>query len=181
MDSLFVPDQTANKLILLFMLDKMEIPLTENSVLEICTSKNNWLNYMECKDILWQLVKNKFVWYKEDESSPAEGKYSITSEGRDCLSHFYGKIPPSIRETIADFCKKNRISFKRAQEYVPTFHKNSDGTHTVVLRINNPQDVQPLLKIQIKTDSRRGAMNACKRWEEKAPSIYEYILENLLD
>lgn len=181
MDSLFVPDQTANKLILLYMLDKMEIPLTENSILEICTSKNNWLTYMECKDILWQLVKTKFVWFKEDENAPAEGKYSITSEGRDCLGHFYGKIPPSIRETISDFCKKNRISFKRAQEYVPNFHKNSDGTHTVVLRINNPQDIQPLLKIQIKTDSRRGAMNACKRWEEKAPSIYEYILENLLD
>ena len=89
MDSLFVPDQTANKLILLYMLDKMEIPLTENSILEICTSKNNWLTYMECKDILWQLVKTKFVWFKEDENAPAEGKYSITSEGRDCLGHVY--------------------------------------------------------------------------------------------
>ena len=45
----FVPDETENKLILLFILDKMEIPLTENSIMDIATSRNNWLSYMDCK------------------------------------------------------------------------------------------------------------------------------------
>ena len=38
----FVPDNTVNKLILLYVLDKMEIPLTENSILEICSSQNGF-------------------------------------------------------------------------------------------------------------------------------------------
>ena len=50
----FVPDNTVNKLILLYVLDKMEIPLTENSILEICSSQNNWVNWMDCKDLLAQ-------------------------------------------------------------------------------------------------------------------------------
>ena len=46
----YKPDSTTNKWILLFIFDKMEIPLTENSIMDICTNKNNWLKYMDCKE-----------------------------------------------------------------------------------------------------------------------------------
>ena len=58
----FVSNSTVNKLILLFVMDKMEIPLTENSILDICSSRNNWLNYMECKELLYQLLETKFLY-----------------------------------------------------------------------------------------------------------------------
>ena len=168
----FVPDETENKLILLFILDKMEIPLTENSIMDIATSRNNWLSYMDCKDILWQLVQAKFIYFEQNPNNKDDGLYSITSEGRDCLSHFFAKIPQSIREDIADFCKQNRIIFKRVQEYVSDYHKNNDGSHTIVLKINSPKGFQPILKIQLKVDTRRSAINACKKWQDKAPIIY---------
>ena len=38
----FEQDNTIHKLKLLFVLDKMEIPLTENNIIDICTSSNNW-------------------------------------------------------------------------------------------------------------------------------------------
>ena len=69
----FVPDNTVNKLILLYVLDKMEIPLTENSILEICSSQNNWVNWMDCKDLLAQLIVSKFV-YKPNTDSAAHRK-----------------------------------------------------------------------------------------------------------
>lgn len=53
----FSQDSTVSKLTLLFILEKMEIPLTENSIIDICTSRNDWLNYMECKDVLYQLIE----------------------------------------------------------------------------------------------------------------------------
>ena len=84
MSTQFVPDETENKLILLFVLDKMEIPLTENSIMDITTSKNSWLSYMDCKDILWQLVNAKFVYYEQNPNNKEDGLYSITAEGRDC-------------------------------------------------------------------------------------------------
>ena len=40
-------DSSLNKLILLFVFDKMEVPLSENTVLDMCTSSNNWLAYMD--------------------------------------------------------------------------------------------------------------------------------------
>ena len=87
----FVADNTVNKLILLFVLDKMDIPLTETSILEICASQNSWVNYMDCKDLLYQLLTAKFI-YKPNTTNN-ESRYNITVAGRECLSQFFTKIP----------------------------------------------------------------------------------------
>ena len=36
-----------NKLIILFILDKMGMAVTEKTLLEMCASRNSWINYME--------------------------------------------------------------------------------------------------------------------------------------
>ena len=53
---MFESDNMDEKLTLLFIMDKMEIPLTKNNILDIIT-RNQWLNYMECIDILNQLLR----------------------------------------------------------------------------------------------------------------------------
>jgi len=177
----FVPDATVNKLILLYVLDKMEIPLTENSIIDVCTSRNGWLNYMDCKELLYQLMDAKFIYKPEADGAAAEARYNITYEGRNCLSHFFNRIPQSMREEISEFSKQNRMVFKRSQEYVSDYVKNSDGSHTVVLKIKEPLINQPMFEIKIKTASRAAAINACKKWKEKAPQIYETIYETIID
>lgn len=172
-------DSTINKLILLFIMDKMEIPLTENSIIDITTSRNNWLNYMDCKDVLWQLIEVGFV-YKTLNSN-SESRYNITYEGRNCLSHFFLKIPSSMREEINTFAKNNRMNFKRAQEYVSDYFKNSDGSHTAVLRIRDPLEPASLFEVKIKLPTRHSAIIACKKWKDQAPSIYENILDTFAD
>lgn len=176
----FIPDSTVNKLKLLFMLDKMEIPLTENSIIDICTSRNDWLNYMDCKEILWQLLEVGFI-YKTSGESDDEIRYGITYEGRNCLSHFYQRIPQSLRESMTIFSKENRMNFKRSQEYVSEYFKNADGSHTVVLKIKEPMIPQSLLEIKIKAPTRHSAVLTCKKWKEKAPAIFEYLYDSVID
>jgi len=175
----FIPDSTVKKLILLFVLDRIEIPLTENSIMEICTSRNNWLNYMDCKEALENLIEAKFI-YKLDGNDPKDVRYSITVEGRNCLSHFFSRIRQSTREEISEYAKQNRMVFKRSQEYVYDYFKNTDGTHSVVLRIKEPLVAQPMFEIKLKTSTRKAAINAGNKWCEKAAQIYEYVFENLI-
>ena len=54
-------DSTQNKLLLLFVFDKMEMPLSEQTILEMCCSANNWINYIDCKQALMQLIDANFV------------------------------------------------------------------------------------------------------------------------
>ena len=95
----FVPDNTVNKLILLYVLDKMECDLTEDTIIDMCYYQQRWISYFTCKIALSELVKSTYI----QEIKNAEGikYYRITQEGRSCLSYFYNEIPTSIRENIS--------------------------------------------------------------------------------
>lgn len=173
----FTPDTTVNKIMLLFILDKMEIPLTENNLIDICTSRNDWLNYMECKEILQQLVDVGFIFVSEGEDK----RYGLTYEGRNCLSHFFTRIPQSLREDITNFSRDNRMIFKRSQEYVSDYHKNADGSHAVVLKIKEPLVDRPLLEIKLKAPTRHSAIVACKKWKDLAPNVFENLYETFIE
>ena len=93
----FVPDEMAKKLILLFIFEKMEFPLTDASINEIIIQRPDWMNYMDFRDALSGLIESKFVY---QITQAAETSFSITQDGRGALGHFYHKIPASIREEI---------------------------------------------------------------------------------
>ena len=175
----FVADPLVKKLLLLFVLDKMEIPLTENSIIDICTSKNVWLSYMDCKDVMWQLLDVNFI-YKTIDSTD-EARYNITIEGRDCLTHFYKKIPISLRDNITTFAKENRMAFKRAQEYVGKYIRNVDGTYLCTLQIKDPLEGKNIFEIKIILNSIKQAKDAIAKWKEKAPNVYETIFDLLTE
>ncbi len=178
-----VLDDAVKKLILLFVLDQMEIPLTENSIIDICTSRNDWLKYIDCKEALSQLIDVKFIYKLEEdgfEVEPSDVRYAITIEGRNCLAHFFNRIRQHTREEIVNYAKQNRMVFKRNQEYVYEYFKNSDGSHTVVFRIKEPTLAQTIFEIRLKTSTRNSAVSAGKKWCKKAAQIYEYVFENLI-
>lgn len=175
----FTPDETVNKLILLFVLDKMEIPLTENSIIDICTSRNNWIDYMDCVVILHELMNTNFIY--NASANADEARYGITYQGRECLSHFFVRIPQSRREEITNFAKEKRLEFKRSQEYVSEYAKNEDGSYTVTLRIKEPSMQKPLLELKMKTPNRNTAILTCKKWGDQAPNIFEYLYDSLIE
>ena len=175
----FEQDNTIQKLKLLFLLEKMEIPLTENNIIDISTSRNNWFTYLDLKEALYELIEVGFVYTEQNDND--ETRYSITFDGRNCLSHFYYRIPKDIREKMTSFAQDNRMNLKRSKEYVSEYNKNNDSTYTVTLKIKEPELGTSLLEIKLKTPNRTSAIETTKKWADKAPQIYENIYENLLD
>ena len=173
------PDATTNKLLLLFIFDKMEIPLTENSIMDICTNKNNWLKYMDCKEYLAQLVESNLLYCVEPHKNTQ--LYSLTYEGRTCLSMFFQNIPISIRDDIVNFAKNNIQHIKRTQEYTSDYQKMSDGSYLNTFSIKDPHLQQSIFEIKMKFDNRSDAIAACKKWIDKAPEIYENMFISLIN
>ena len=166
-----------NKLILLFVFDKMEIPLTENSIIDICTGEKRWLNYMYCKDALWNLVNSQLIY---QTSVDKDACYAITNEGRICLSQFYKRIPSSIRDEITEYARVNRSYYKRIQEYTSSYIKEKDGFYNVTLRIKESVESSPVLELKIKAPNRKVTTNITKKWKDIAPLFYEYCYEKLI-
>ena len=126
-------ETSVNKLILLFVFDKMETALSERTIVEMCTAGNNWLNYMDCMELLPRLLDDGFIC--RVSPSAEETLYTITNDGRESLNSFYINIPKSIRDEISSFVKNNSGKLRNRQECKADYYQNKDGTYTVYLKI----------------------------------------------
>ena len=170
-------DSSLYKLIILFVFDKMEAPLSENTVLDMCCSANNWISYIDCQPIINSL--KDIGWISDIGSTQGEPLYSITPDGRVCLANFFVKIPASLREEIALFIRNNKIKYRRKQECTADYFMNKDGTYTVYLKILEPS--QPLMELKFVVPNRQIAKDIYKKWEEKAANVYSTLYDNLVD
>ena len=170
-------ETSINKLIVLFVFDKMETALSQRTILEMCTSSNTWLNYMDCIELLPRLLDDGFIC--SISSHDDEPLYTITSDGRESLNSFYINIPKSIREDIAAYIKKNSGKLRNRQECKSDYYQNVDGTYTVFLKILAP--VQPMLELKFVVPDKKTAQNIYKNWESKASDLYSAIYETLVD
>ena len=171
-------DNTQNKLLLLFVFDKMEIPLSEDTIIDLCCTSNNWISYIDCKQALSQLIEASFI-FRINNNSATKPLYTITPEGRVCLAHFFVRIPSSLREIVSEKIKISRMSYRRKQEYFSDYHKNADGTYDVALKILEP--TQAILEININVPNRATAKWIYQKWEEKATQVYSSIYDLLVE
>ena len=169
-------ETSVNKLIILYVFDKMESALSERTVLETCTA-GNWLNYMDCKELFIRLIEDGFIC--PATSSVEEPTYTLTADGRDTLNNFYIVIPKSIRDEIIAFVKKNSGKMRNRQECKADYFQNADGTYTVYVKILAP--VQPMLELKFVVPDKKTAQYIYKNWENKAAELYSAIYDTLVD
>ncbi|MEG1581813.1 MAG: DUF4364 family protein [Clostridia bacterium] len=167
---------TVSKLVLLYVFDKMEMPLTENTIIDMCCSRNTWITYMNCKEVLSDLIEIGFI-VKSNKNG--DEYYTLTTDGRSCLSYFFMKIPSSLRDEIALYIKNNRINLKRKQEYFRNYYKNADGSYTVVMRIVEPLGTK--LELKLNVANRYNAKLIYNKWEEKAGQVYGALYDILIE
>ena len=168
-------DKALNKVILLFVMDCMEIPLKIDTLTEICDA-NKWVGFMDCKDCVVDLIE---VGHIVDISKNNEKLYILSNKGKECLSIFYKEIPLSKRDEIKATVKEQRCHYRRLQDYFSDYFMNDDGSYTVILRINTP--AQPLLDLKLCVQNKARAKWLYKNWIDKAPSVYEFLHTKLLE
>ncbi len=169
-------ETSINKLIILFVFDKMESALSERTIVDMCSSSNEWMGYMDCVNVIHKLIDDNFICAVTDDE---DIMYAITPDGRETLANFYINIPKSVREEISRFVKMNSTKYKNRQECRSDYYQNKDGTYTVFLKILAP--VQPLMELKFVVPDRKTANKIYKKWEEKAADVYSAIYENLCD
>lgn len=161
-------------------MDKMDVPMEESIILEaFSTHTPAWLEYMDCIHTLDLLLKAGFLYNKKSHGQYGQYYYSITPDGRACLSYFYTRIPASIRAEITDFVKENRAKFRRKQEYPYSYHLNPDKTYTCTLKIVD--SMKTTLDLEINVASKNIAKAVAEKWQAKAAEIYAKLYEQLVD
>ena len=120
-----------NKLIILYLLNAIEIRLSQLQILKIVTEKG-WINYFDLKECLFELSEGGMIESHETQN----GKfYSISELGKTTLYFFKKELLSSLRQEIDTYCKKNRVDLQLETELLADYLRIAEGEYRVTLKV----------------------------------------------
>ena len=165
---------TLYKLMILYMLEKSEFPLTNAQISGFILDKG-YTTYFHLQQAISELTDSELIKAKTVRNS---SYFRITPQGKQTLSYFEDQISDGIKKDIADFFKENIIQIREELLAVADYYKGQEEGYQVRCRLR--QDNLPLVDLTIAVPTEEAAKAVCLNWKEKRQSIYENLIEFLL-
>lgn len=166
-------DITENKLILLFILDKIQMPITNTQITEI-VMKDELMNYFILQQYLSELTNTSQISvYNEKEKQ----LYKLTPEGKQTLSYFQNRIPLSIREKILESILEKKKEYKKSAEITSDYFPQTGGGYIVECKII--ENETSLIELKLSVGTKEQAKHVCEYWKEHSGKVYTEIISSL--
>lgn len=169
-----------SKLLILFALEKIEMPINEDILLQMCSVDNAWIPYMLFTQYVNELSNARFINKRLDEVGGKEYVLSLSEDGKVCLSQFYKDIFKSVRDEITSYIKRNKFLYRKQQEFCCNYKRNPDGTYRLKCSVLN-LDV-PIFEVIFDVPTLTKAVAVRNKWQQRAaPDFYRLYTDLLID
>ena len=162
------------KLIILYMLNKVDFPLTNSQISEFILDEG-YTTYFHLQQAISELTDSELIKVKTVRNS---SYFQITPQGKQTLSYFEDQISDGIKKDIADFFKENIIQIREELSDTADYYKGQEEGYQVRCRLR--QNNLSLVDLTIAVPTEEAAKAICINWKEKSQSIYENLIEFLL-
>ncbi len=164
-----IQELAENKLIILYILNRIDMPITGEQINRII-SDNNLMNYFYLQQYLNELEESNFIDLKES-------KYVLTEFGLNALKLFFKHIQEGTRKKIDEYIVINKEKFKQESQYIATYYKKSDREYIANLKVVENDIV--LIEINLNLVNAQQAKIVCANWKQKSNDVYNYIVKAL--
>ncbi|MTI65127.1 MAG: DUF4364 family protein [Firmicutes bacterium] len=164
-----------HKLILLYLIDKVEFPIT-NSDLTHFILENNQMNYFLVQQYLSELVASGFI---KITTRDGNEYYNLTKLGKETLNYFINKIPSKVKSKIDEKYEKRKEEKVKEKQIVGNFFKKNESEYIVNLKVIENEIT--LINLSLNVVSSKQAKIICKNWKENPEFIYKKIFDYLIN
>ena len=164
---------TLYKLIVLYMLTRVDFPLTKAQVGDFILGKE-YTNFLTLQQAIGELIDAGLVMA---QSIRNRTYLTITREGRETLSFFQNQINDSIKTDIDDFFRENEIELRNEVSILADYYKSTSGEYEAHL-VAKEKNID-LVNITISVPSEETAVAICDNWQKKNQDIYQYLISQL--
>jgi len=175
-------DVVQNKLLILYLIDKMDMPLT-NSEISLFVLEENFMTYYVLQSTLSDMVDDLYLEKIRDShaNTPKSGtlRYSITEEGIIALEYFDKHLDIDIRTKIVQYVAKNRRKIKKDYETTANYFYDHTNNEFIV-KCSLCEDEKTLMDITITVVTREQAKLIATNWKQDANQKYKNILDELI-
>lgn len=164
---------TLYKLIVLYMLTRVDFPLTKAQIGDFILGKE-YTNFLTLQQAIGELIDAGLV---TAQSIRNRTHLTITGEGRETLRFFQNQINDSIKSDIDDFFHENEIELRNEVSILADYYKSTSGEYEAHL-VAKDKNVD-LVNITISVPSEETAAVICDNWQKKNQDIYQYLISQL--
>ena len=165
---------TLYKLIILYMLNKVDFPLTNGQISEFILDKG-YTNYFTLQQAISEMVEAGFI---HEETTHNRTLYHLTEEGLDTIHYFKKNISPAIQDDINTFLNEKSYDLKNEVSIRADYYQNKKSDYSVRCQIL--ENKTPLIDLTLTVPSVEEATTIANKWNTKNQEIYALIMANLL-
>ena len=164
---------TLYKLIVLYMLDKVNFKLTYSQISAFILEKE-YTNYLTLQQVISDLQDAEFI---KSDTLMNRTFFTITEEGKKTLSYFSNRIGDAIISDIDSYLNEKHLELRNETAVTATYYKSTSGEYEAQL-VAREKDIE-LVNIKLSVPSKDMAITICDNWYAKNEQIYKYIMETL--
>ena len=164
---------TIYKLIILYMLGRVDFPLTKGQVDDFILERE-YTNYLTLQQVLTELTDAGLIQIKSIRNRTY---LSITEEGKKTLSYFDNRISDSIKDDIDSYLKANELKLRNEVSVQSDYYKSTSGEYEAHL-VAKEMGVT-LVDIRLSVPLPEMASTICDNWTKKNQEIYQILTEKL--
>ena len=165
---------TLYKLIVLYMLEKVDFPLTNGQISEFILDKG-YTSYFTLQQAISEMVETGFI---REESTHNRTMYHLTEEGAETIQFFKSNISPAIRKDIDTFLKEKAYELKNEVGVKADYYPNKSNEYSVRCQICEGD--ASLIDLTISVPTEEEDISVANNWNKRHQEMYAQIMANLL-
>ena len=167
---MFQEPLTLYKLIILYMLGRVNFPLTKAQIMDFILDRE-YLSFLTLQQVIGELIDENLI---EAESIRNRTHLIITAEGAETLSYFRHRIGEAMRADIDDFFRQNELKMRNEASVLADYHKSVSGEFEA--RLVAKDNELTLVEIALSVPDEETAAEICDNWQRKNQDVYKYLV-----
>lgn len=165
---------TIYKMTILTMLSKTDFPLSNTQVSNFFLEQD-YTDYFTIQQTISSLLDSGLIRKESDRGST---RYYITPSGKETLRFFEDKLTPAIMQDMANYFKKNEMTFKNESSVLADFYKSSLSGYDARCRLKENERTVIDLTLHVQTTEQAEAV--CRNWKKQNADIFAYLMDVLV-
>lgn len=155
---------TLTKLIILYMLDQVDFPLSKAQIFDFVLEKE-YTNYFTLQQATCELADSGFV---SSESLHSVTLLTLTDAGRDTLRYFHGRISEGIKADVSAYFNENKVELHNEVSVTSNYYRIGAGEY--VAELSAREKNSELIGLKLIVPSEEAASTICENWKKASKS-----------
>lgn len=165
---------TLYKLIILYMLNKLDFPLTNAQITDFILEKD-YTNYFNVQQAISEMKSSGLI---TSETIRNSSYYRITQAGQEIIHFFSSDISDAIINDINAYLKDNKYKLREEVSILSNYFERKKDEFVANCYVK--EQGSKIIEVNLTVSTEDEAKTICNNWKENSQDIYAYLIKTLM-